>query len=584
MNVKRAAWALTFVLAGIASLPACTRGKSREQGSPAPVAVAPATPVEPQAAAKDAVSAAWLAGELPKTTETPVAGGELIVGIHTNPPSLNGLIDSDLIGSWITRHRIYEGLVTLDPFDDPDYGPKPELAERWEISEDKKTYTFHLRKGVTWHDGKPFTSRDVIATMDKIQDPTSKAMHVRSAVQELARYYAPDDFTVVFVWKRPYAFTLDAFADDIEIQPAHVIAKLSGTQFNEASTNPLNRAPVGTGPFKFKTWQNNEKIELARNDAYWGDKPYLDRLTFRIVQDPTVRLQLAERGELDLVNRITSEQWQNMDQPVFKRDWNRSRFMPAQYAWIGWNAERPYFKDKRVRRALTMLADRPGIIGKMMYGLPQPTTCHFYWKSAACDPELKPLPYDPAAAGQLLDEAGWKDSDGDGVRDKGGQPFRFVFMVPPNSTEAIRWSAKIKEDLARAGIAMDLQLVEWSAFTKRLREHAFDACALIWGSGAHGEPTQIWHSSGIKGGSNYVGFNDPEADKLMEQARVEFDPAVRDALYRKLGALLYEEQPYTWMYVPAELNLLHKRVKGATPTLYWWRFERMWLDPALRRK
>lgn len=561
----------------------CTRGKSHPEGTqPASTAAQPAAAAAPVAsAATGATYDDWSAGKLPASVlqGQPVSGGELVVGLRTDPPSLNTNVDSDLVARWITGHRIYQGLIDVDPFDDPNYRVVPQLAETWEISDDKKTYTFHLRKDVKWHDGLPFTARDVIATFDKVQDPTTKAVHVRSTLQELAGYSAPDDYTVVFKWKRPYFLSLDSLAD-IPIQPAHVIARLRGGQYNEAATNPLNRHPIGTGPFKFVAWESNQKIVLARNDQYWAQKPYLERLVFRIQTDHTVMLQLAERGEIDMVDQVTSEQWVHMDSATLRKHWNRSKFYSANYAWIGWNEERPFFSDKRVRRALTLLVDRPGIIEKMLYGLPRATTCHFYWASPSCDASLKPLPYDPAAAQKLLDEAGWKDSNGDGVRDKGGVEFRFIFMLPVGSTEAAHWAAKLKEDLARVGIEMELQTVEWAAFSKRLTEHRFDACTLLWGGGPRDEPSQIWHSSGIKGGSNFISYRNAAIDKMLEDARIMFDEEARNALYRRFGAILQDEQPYTFLYVRPELSLLSKKIKGARESLMWWQFESLWIDPS----
>jgi len=588
--MKRRSVRLMWLVALIASalVPACTRGKAKDPtgNPPALTTTADKAPPEDKPASPAQASDDWLEGKLPASVMegTPVPGGELTVAIDASPPSLNLIVDADWIASRITMNRVSESLIALDVMHPPKYEYMPVLAERWDLSEDKKTYTFHLRKGVKFHDGTPFTARDCVATLDKIQDKTSKAAAIRSLLEELASYSAPDDFTFVMVWKKPYAFTLDSI-ESIPIQPAHVISKLSGRQYNEAATNPLNRAPIGTGPFKFGSWENNSKVTLERNPEYWGPKPYLDRLTFRIVTDPTVRLQLAERGEVDLAPKVMAEQWRRMDSPVLRSEWNRSRFVPNQYAWIGWNEERPMFADKRARRALTMLVDRPGIIEKLLYGLPRAVECIFYWDSAQCDPEIKPLPYDPPAAMKLLDEVGWKDTDNDGVRDKGGKPFRFVLMIPSASEETARWSAKAKEDMARAGVVMDIQRVEWSALTQRLREHSFDACTLLWASSdPYDEPTQLWHSSSVKGGSNYINFKNAEVDALLERARVEFDTDARDALYRKLGAILHEEQAYTMLYTRSELDLLHKRVKGAKPSLASWNFETIWLDPALRRK
>ncbi len=563
-----------LVLCAVGS--ACTHGKKKDDK---PAVAAPRVVATPPAKVEDSKDP-WLSGTLPASEMQgePRSGGDLTVGLSTDPPSLNTYTDSDLVASWITGHRIYQSLVNIDPLDDPEYRVVPELAERWEISPDNKTYTFHLRKGVQWHDGQPFTSRDVIATMDKIQDPTTKAVHVRAYTQELASYSAPDDYTVVFVWKRPYFLTLDTIAD-WSIQPAHVIAKLTGHQYNDAATNPLNRAPVGTGPFKFVTWESNAKIVIARNDKYWGKKPYLERVLFRIQQDPTVMLQLAERGEIDLVDHMTTDEWVHLNDSPLRNAWNRSKFFSANYGFIGWNLLRPMFADKRVRRALTMLIDRPGIVDKMLHGMPMPTTCHFYWKSPSCDEGLQPLPYDPIAGAKLLDEAGWKDSDNDGVRDKAGVPFRFVFMLPAGAVEGHLWAAKLKEDFDHVGIEMEIQTVEWSAFTKRLTEHTFDACTLAWGGGPRGDPTQIWHSSSIKGGSNYISYKNPQVDKLLEEARVTFDASARDAMYRKFGAILQDDQPYTFLFVRPELNMLSKKIKGARPSLMWWQFENMWLEP-----
>jgi peptide/nickel transport system substrate-binding protein len=576
-------WLVSLIASGLA--PACTRGKAKEQtGSATTADKGPPSAVEK--AAEPEAPNDWLDGKLPAsvTEGTPVPGGELTVAIDADPPSLNTIVDADWLASRITGHRVYEALIRLDIMHAPKYEFVPALAESWELSEDKKTYTFHLRKGVKFHDGTPFSSHDCVATFDKVRDQTTKAAHVRSILEELASYSAPDDYTFVTVWKKPYAFTLNSL-ESVGIQPASTIQKLTGRQYNDAATNPLNRKPIGTGPFKFVTWESNSKIVVERNPDYWGPKPYLDRVVFRIVSDATVRLQLAERGETDLSPKVTSDQWRRMDSPVLRKDWNRSRFAPNQYGWIGWNEERPMFKDKRVRRALTLLTDRPGIIEKLMYGLPRPTECTFYWNSAQCDPELKPLPYDPQAAIKLLEEAGWKDTDNDGVRDKGGTPFRFVFMIPSASEEAARWGAKVKEDMSRAGVAMDIQRVEWSSFTKRLTEHSFDACTLLWAnSSPYEDPTQIWHSSAIKGGSNYISYRNAEVDSILERARVEFDDATRAALYRKFGEILHDEQPYTIMYTRPDLDLLHKRVKGAVPNLGSWNYETLWIDPALRRK
>jgi peptide/nickel transport system substrate-binding protein len=521
----------------------------------------------------------WEAGRLPLslTKGEPSDGGRLVVHMYAEPPSLNTIVDSDWWASQITDHRIYQSLVSNDPYDHPDYRVVPELAERWEIASDERTYTFHLRHGVRWHDGRPFTARDVIATFDKVQNEQTKAVHIRAYTKELSRYEALDDFTVRFVFKHPYFLALDGIFASVPIQPAHIITSLTPIQYNEAATNSLNRHPIGTGPFRFVDWESNRKVVLRRFEEYWGSKPHILELVFRTVKDYTVALQLAERQELDVVT-VTAQQWRSMQSPVLRQQYYRSKYHDANYAWIGWNLKRPQFRDAVVRSALTMLVDRPGLIGSMMYGLPKPTTCHFYWASDACDDKLLPLPYDPLAAVKLLEHAGWVDRDGDGVREKGKFEFRFTLMIPASQQSMVHAATKIKEDMRRAGIDMRLQRVEWSAFLKRLSDKDFDACTLVWVDSPRGDPTQIWHSSSIAGGSNYVGFSNREADRLIDRARVTLNDRRRNKLYRRLGKILYDEQPYTWLWVRPRLTLIHRRVHGARESLMGWRYEDWWVD------
>jgi peptide/nickel transport system substrate-binding protein len=523
----------------------------------------------------------WKDGRLPASMleGTPHRGGELVVQMDAEPPSLNTLVDSDWWAGQITEHRIYDSLVSVDPYDHPQYRPRPALAERWEISPDRRTYTFWLRRDVTWHDGTPFGARDVVATFDKIQDPTTKCMHVRAYSQELQSYRALDEYTVEFQLKKPYFLAMDGLFVDVPIQPAHVIGRLSGTEYNEAATNPLNRHPIGTGPFRFVRWESNQQIVLERSERYWARPPYVDRLVFRIVKELTVALELAERQELDVVPRVRGEAWANMDEARFRPSYHRSLFYDSNYAWIGYNQKKPLLADVRVRQALTLLVDRPGIINSLQYGLAKPTTCHFYWASEACDPSIVPWPYDPVRATKLLDEAGYVDHDGDGLRDKGGVVMRFGLMFSAGSEDAARMATMMKEQLWRAGIELRTERVEWSSFVRRLREREFDACTLMWaGGGPRSDPTQTWHSSSIGGGSNYIGFSSPRADALMEQARGELSDDRRNALYREFGRLLDEEQPYTWLYVRPRLALIHRRVKGAKVALPGWQYEDWWLD------
>lgn len=527
---------------------------------------------------------AWMAGDLtaqvPDEDGEPVTGGQIVFQMYTEPPSLNTIVDSDLWATWLTKHHIYETLIARDPYDAPDYEFTPELAERWEVSEDHLTYTFFLRQGVKWHDGEAFDADDVIATFDKIQDEAVRAAHIRSYTETLESYEKVDQYTVRFVWREPYFLALDTPFETVPIMPAHVISEMSGTDFNEAATNPLNRQPVGTGPFKLLEWDSHEKVIVERFDDYWGRAPYLDRIVFRIVEEEAIGLQLAERGELDMLTRIRAETWEGIeDNSTIREKYFRSLFFDNNYAWIGWNNERAMFSDQRVRRAMSMLTDVDGIIEHMQYGQPRRATCHFYHASEAC-PDVEPIEFDPPGAVELLEAAGWTDTNDNGVRDKDGQEFEFTFMIPSQSEDAARMGTKMKEDFERAGIELNLQRVEWSAFTARLRDHEFDACTLLWGdTSPDTDPAQIWLSTAKEGGSNYISYSNERVDEIINAARTVFDRDRRNAMYRELGEILYAEQPYTWLWNRPRRTLISRRIRGAHESLMFWQFEDLWLAP-----
>jgi peptide/nickel transport system substrate-binding protein len=560
-----------ILLAGLLALPGCRYVSGSDARR------------EPPAAAESTANTgdAWIDGTVPPEAArgTPKRGGQVVVQMNVEPPSLNSIVDSDFWGGEIAE-EIYDTLVDLDPYDDPDYRIVPELAERWEISDDKLVYTFHLRHGVVWHDGEPFTARDVVATYAKVMHDQVKAAHLRAYMTTLARYEALDDYTVRFTWTKPYFFAMDVPFASIPIQPAHVLEKLSPTQYNEAATNPLNRHPIGTSAFAFVQWETNQKVVLERNERFWGKPPHLDRLVFRIVKEDRVALELAQRGEIDVVDKVPPEQWVRMpkQRPELRDRFYRSRFFEANYQWIGWNEQRPMFQDRRVRRALALLVDRPGFIQHVLHGLYLATTCHFYWKSRDCDPSLSPLPYDPREAVRLLEEVGWRDTDGDGIRDRNGIPFRFTFMVPATADVTVQLATMMKEQYHRAGIDLSVQLVEWSSFTRRLREREFDVCSLLWMGGPRGDPIQIWHSRSANGGSNYIGFSNARADALMDRATVVFDDAERSRMYREFGKILYDEQPYAWLFTRPRLSLLSRRIHGIRESLLFWQYRDWWVE------
>lgn len=223
-------------------------------------------------------------------------------------------------------------------------------------------------------------------------------------------------------------------------------------QFN---VHPANRAPVGTGPYRFEKWDSGREITLVRNDDYWGKEPYLDKVVYRIINDPTAALIALKAGELDLQPHIQPIQYNEQTSgAAFDQQLTKTSYSTPAEALILWNNERPFFRDKRVRRAMTLLIDRQKIIESIRLGFGQVAVSPFDPRSLEFDSNLKPLPYDPRHAAELLDEAGWIDYDGDGIRDKEGVKFKFEFLGPTGSSAFSQLSPVLADSFRKMGIEM----------------------------------------------------------------------------------------------------------------------------------
>jgi len=237
---------------------------------------------------------------------------------------------------------------------------------------------------------------------------------------------------------------------------------------------------------------------------------------------------------------------------------------------------RPQFQDKRVRQAMCMLFDRDLVIDEVWYGYGTKITSSVYHKMPEYNTDIEPWPFDPERAKQLLEEAGWIDRDGDGVREKDGMKFTFELSYGSGVPEYDQLGAVYQEELRRAGIRVTLNPIEWATFQQRVHERRFDACMLAWLTVPMPDPYQLWHSSQATDGSNYPGFIHPEADRILEQARKEFDHDKRIEMYHRFQEILHEEQPYLFLYARPGLVALDKRFQGVTvhkagiDPLEWW--------------
>ncbi|RYZ76943.1 MAG: peptide ABC transporter substrate-binding protein [Proteobacteria bacterium] len=468
--------------------------------------------------------------------------------------------------------------VDLDTYED-----YPMLAEKSEISKDGKQFTFTLRKGAKWSDGKPVTAEDVKFSFDVIFDPKYSTAHKRPYYEQIekAEIISPD--TVRFTVKSKYFLNFRIVAS-MAIVPKHIYG-------NAAEGSKLNKTLIGSGPYKIEKYDKGQSMVLVRNKEWWGNNVAsqkgsynFERIRFRFLKDSNISIEALKKGDIDFAE-LTPEEY---TKKTSGSEWGKAvakvkteNVSPKDYGWIGWNMRREMFKDKNVRIALAHLVNRDEMNQKFRFGMSVPATGPWYVQSEYADPSVKPIAYDPKKAIEMLKAAGWVDSDKDGVLDKtvGGKKVNFSFSIMYGNKDTEKYWVMYQGDLKKVGIDMRLQFMEWNAMLKAMDEFNFDAITLRWTGSVDPDPKQIWHSaSAVKGGSNVVGYSNPEVDKLIDEARMELDKKKRIPLLRTVYKRIAEDAPYAFLFVDKYVTYAHS-TKVAMPkptykydvgTTYWW--------------
>jgi len=464
---------------------------------------------------------------------------------------LTPLISTDAYQSAVEQYVI-ESLITRDA---QTLAWKPLVARAWDVSEDGLTIGFDIREDVVFSDGVALTSADVLFTLDMIRNPEINAPRLVPYYENVESVVAEGPHRVVFTLSEPYFQSL-SITGGMGILAKHYYGQFTPEQFNE-STGLL----FGSGPYKLmvdpEDWQpGSGKIELVRNDNYWGPRPTFDQLRWQEISDESAQLVSFRNGEIDRYG-VRPAQYNQLKQDAnlnAKADLYEYRAVSAGYRYIGWNQQRggepTPFADTRVRRAMTMLINRQEMCDQLMAGLATVATGPFNPLSLQYDPEVKPIGYDLGAAKALLKEAGYADRDGDGVlEDDKGRPFRFKLVYPSGIANYQQMAQYVKDAYARAGITMELDPTEFNTMIERINDRQYDAITLGWGGVIESDPKQIFHSDMIaNGGDNYVSYRNAELDGLIDLARKTVDDETRIDLWRQVHRILQQDQPYTFLF------------------------------------
>ena len=504
---------------------------------------------------------------------TPAYGDIMVEGSIGDASNLIPLLATDSTSHGIAG-MVFNGLVKYDK----DINVVGDLAESWEISKDGLVITFRLRKGVRWHDGRPFTAGDVLYTYQVTIDPKTPTAYAGDFLK-VKKAEVLDDHTFRATYDKPFAPALMSWS--VGILPKHLLAG------KEITTSPLGRRPVGTGPYKFKEWVTGQKIVLISNPDYFEGRPYIDGYIMRIIPDTaTMFLELRANG-IDRMGLTPLQFTRQTENNLFRGNYNKFRYLSFAYTYLGYNLKSPLFADKRVRQAIAYAVNKEEIVAGVLLGLGKPTTGPYKPGTWAYNPNVRTYSYDPSKAKALLAEAGWRDGNGDGIIEKDGRPFEFEIITNQGNEIRAKCAEIIQRRLSEVGIRVKIRVVEWAAFVNDfINKRKFDATILGWTIPMEPDLYDVWHSS--KTGPeelNFVSFKNEEVDALIVKGRETFDQKLRKRCYDRIQEILAEEQPYLFLYVPDALPIIHARFRGVetAPLGIGWNFIK-WYVPKAEQK
>ncbi|MDD5617884.1 MAG: peptide-binding protein, partial [Candidatus Omnitrophica bacterium] len=417
----------------------------------------------------------------------------------------------------------------------------------------------------------PFTAKDVEFTYKKLIDPATPTPY-SGDFQMVENFQVIDDYTIKITYKEPFSPGLSSWG--MSIIPKHLLEN------QDLTKTDFQRKPVGTGPYKFKSWKNQEKVELIYYDKYFEGRPHISRYINRIIPDEaSIFLELQTKA-IDYTGLSPIAYQFKTNTPFFKENFNKFKLPSFSYTYLGYNLKNPLFSDRDVRIALDYAVNKEEIIKMIFFGLAKPLTGPFIIDSWAYDNSVKPREFNLEKARELLKDAGWSDTDKDGIIEKDGRDFEFTITTNQGNDQRIKTAEIIQKRLKDIGIKVKIKVLEWSVFLSECVEKKnFDAVLLGWSLSLDPDPFDIWHSSKTKQGEfNFIGYENKEVDNLLTEGRKTFDNSKRKEIYRKIHKIIYEEQPYMFLYSPDSLAIIDGRFKGIEPApigigynfIKWW--------------
>jgi peptide/nickel transport system substrate-binding protein len=517
------------------------------------------------------------------------SGGTLIIAAPAEPrlllpPLVNNTSEKQI------ADQIFDGLADIGPDLNTigDHGWTPRLASSWTWSADSLSIAFRLNPRAVWHDGRPVRAGDVRFTIDLYKDPKTAAFGARG-VADVDSASVADSLTAVVWFRRRSPEQFYAVAYNVQILPEHLLRDADRATL---ATSEFARHPIGSGPFRFVRWESRSVIELSADTASYLGRPRLDRVIWNIIPEPTAAIQSVVNGASDFYEALLLP-----EALALAANTPTVRTLPYRtlnYGYLAFNfrdpknADRPHplFADRALRTALSMALDRGAMLANVFGELGVLALGPFSRGYATADTTIPQIGYDTARAARMLDSLGWRDRDGDGVRERNGVPLRFSLLSPSVSAPRHRYTVLLQEQWRRIGVRVDIEETEFPVFVPRIREGRFDVMLNAWQTNP--SPSGVrddWGTSALPDrASNFGAFSSPRVDATLDSALLARHAASVRELYHRGYRAITEEVPAVWLYESRPRAAVHARVRATLDqTDAWWRDLRHWWIPSAER-
>jgi peptide/nickel transport system substrate-binding protein len=515
-------------------------------------------------------------------------GGTLLIALPVEPatilpPYLSGLHEKEV------SEQLFDVLADIGPDLNTigDAGWTPRLAESWLWSADSLSIAFKLHPRAHWHDGRSVTSADVQFSLVLNKDPATGSRIARS-LADIDSVSTPDSLTAVVWYARRSPEQFYNVAYNLAVLPKHLL--LDADRAN-LGTHAFARNPVGSGPFRFVRWDTRSLIEVTADTTYHLGRPLLNRVMWMLNPDPNAAVETVLAGDADVFETLTPDGLARIASQTTVR---AVPYTVLNYGYFGFNMRDPknptrphaLFADRELRRAIAMTINRSLLVANVYDSTAQVGAGPFSREYRTADTTLNTVAFDSTGADRLLDSLGWKDGNGDGVREKNGRPLRFAITYPSSSTPRRRFAELIQAQLKPHGIQVDVDAAEMSAFLPRIFSSRFDAIVNNWGvDPAPSNVREHWHTMPDKNRAlNLQLYGNPVVDAALDSAALEWDPTRSRALYRKAYQAITDDVPAVWLYENRPIMAIHSRVQpNLTAPDAWWRNLRLWSIPKDKR-